>query len=75
MPCIQFADIRLVKPMTERVTITGSDLRVDQDHDEDSKRIRPPRFAPSPDANVLSPSGWTLDDMIDMPNPFWPEEG
>lgn len=62
--------------MTERITIQGWDLTVTHDQaDPDPKQKRPPRFAASPAANVLSPSGWTLDEMIDMPNPFWPEEG
>lgn len=53
--------------------LSGNSIRDGAHHDP--KRIRPPRFAASPDTNVRSPSGWTLDEMIDMPNPFWPEEG
>lgn len=62
--------------MTERITIQGRDLTVTHDQAKpDPKRIRPERFASSPGVEARSPSGWTLNDMIDMPNPFWPEEG
>lgn len=61
--------------MTERVVIEGTDLNVTMQEPADPQRKRPADHQPA-DPNDLprSPSGWTIDQMIGMKNPFHPED-
>lgn len=57
--------------MTERITIEGSDLTVTHDQAKsDPKRIRPPRFDPSP----VPAEFRTVQQVIENGNPHWSDE-
>ena len=59
--------------MSDRVTIHGEGLTVEQET-TDPKRRRPSTHTPDV-APVRSPFGWTLEEMVQMPNPFHDEDG
>ena len=52
--------------MTDRVVIEGPNLAVTIEQEDQP-------YTPVTNGDTRSPSGWTLEEMIDMPNPFHPE--
>ena len=69
--------------MTERVVIEGTDLNVTMQEPAEPQRKRPPKLSTEErdkrrtqelTGAVRSPSGWTIDEMIGMKNPFHQED-
>lgn len=62
--------------MTERVTIEGSDLLVREElvANRDPKRRRPDTYTPSTVLPVAKSTGRTLEQIVNEPNPYWPEQ-
>ena len=58
--------------MAEQITIEGDNLTVTQPNQPRPKHR--PIIEPT-NGDTRSPSGWTLEDMIDKPNPFWTKDG
>lgn len=56
------------------VTVTGQNLAVATSGEPDPMRKRPARIPDAATDAVRSPSGYTLEEMINQPNPFHQED-